>query len=84
MKERFDKAYATQARIALADDSPDAPWPMDKENLQRSDRHMLVRKGVSGGWSSTMSEEQSQRLDKIFMEKTKNIPEIRKIFQSAK
>ncbi|CAF4270205.1 unnamed protein product, partial [Rotaria sordida] len=66
MKERFDKAYTAQASVALANEGPDEPWPVDKIVLQRPDHSILVREGAIGNWSSTMSEEQAQRLDKIF------------------
>jgi hypothetical protein len=80
MKERFDKAYSAQARVALANEASDAPWPIGKIHLQMSDLAVLVREGVVGKWSSIMTEEQSQRLDKIFTEKTSDMPGVDKLF----
>ncbi|CAF2840133.1 unnamed protein product [Rotaria sp. Silwood2] len=80
MKERFHKAYSAQARVALADEALDAPWPIDKTNLQRCDHCIIVREGFTGNWSSTMSDEQSKRLDKIFVEKTADMPGVDKLF----
>ncbi|CAF0908562.1 unnamed protein product [Rotaria sordida] len=82
MKERFHKAYSTQARVALANEALDAPSPIDKTHLQMCDNCIVVREGVAGNWSSTMSEEQSQRLDKIFAEKTADMPGVHKLFLS--
>ncbi|CAF3587106.1 unnamed protein product, partial [Rotaria sp. Silwood2] len=69
MKERFDKAYRAQASIALAAEELDSAWPMDRINLEVTPSYVLVREGAVGKWSSIMSEEQAQRLDKIFAEK---------------
>ena len=80
MKERYDKAYSAQAKIALANDSPDAPLPISKSNLERMDKFNLVRKGVVGDWSSAMTEEQSRRMDQIFAEKTADLDGLQKLF----
>jgi hypothetical protein len=83
MKERYDKACIAQAQIALANESPTAPWPTSKRLLQMRDKLLIVRKGVVNSWSSIMSEEQAQRLDKIFAEKTADMPGVDKLFLPA-
>ncbi|CAF2952070.1 unnamed protein product [Rotaria sp. Silwood2] len=80
MKERFNKAYSAQARISLANETLDAPWPLSRSHLQRCDRFQHVREGVVGNWSSTMNEKQSQRLDKVFAEKTRDMSGLDKLF----
>jgi hypothetical protein len=80
MKERYDKAYLAQARTTLADELSTLPRPISKKHLENSDKCELVRKGTVGSWTSEMSEEQSQRLDKIFVEKTKDMPGLDKFF----
>jgi hypothetical protein len=80
MKEHFHKAYSTQARIALADESSTLARPISKGNLEKFDKFELVRKGIVGNWSAVMSEEQSQHLDKIFVEKTKDMPGLDQFF----
>ncbi|CAF3200330.1 unnamed protein product [Rotaria sp. Silwood2] len=80
MKERFDKAYRAQASIALAAEELDSAWPMDRINLEVTPSYVLVREGAVGKWSSIMSEEQAQRLDKIFAEKMVDMPGFEKFF----
>ncbi|CAF1161929.1 unnamed protein product [Rotaria sordida] len=80
MKERFHKAYTAQARIALASEALDEPLHIDRIALQNLDHRIIVRAGATGNWSSTMSEEQSQRIDKIFAEKTADMPGVDKLF----
>ena len=75
------KAYSAQACVALANEAPDEPVPIDKIHLQSCDRSILVREGAGGKWSSIMSEEQSQRLDKNLCNKRRRTcPELRKLF----
>jgi hypothetical protein len=64
----------------LADELSTIPCPVSKDALEICDKLDIVRKGKVGGWSSTMSEEQAQRLDKIFVEKTKDMPGLDKFF----
>ncbi|CAF3339875.1 unnamed protein product [Rotaria socialis] len=80
MKERFQKAYATQANIALSNEAVGAPLPTDRNSLLMCDRCVLVREGTVGSWSATMREEQAQRLDKLFEEKTLDMPGVDKLF----
>ncbi|CAF1048174.1 unnamed protein product [Didymodactylos carnosus] len=79
MKERYGRAYSAQARVALANESPTALWPINKSSLQNCE-FSLIRKGVVGSWSLTMSKAQSQRLDKIFVEKTAGMHGLDKLF----
>lgn len=80
MKERYDKAYLAQARILLANESSTNSCPINKTNLTNYNKLELVRKGTVGGWSSIMNEEQFKRLDKIFVEKTKDMVGLDKLF----
>ncbi|CAF3261304.1 unnamed protein product [Rotaria socialis] len=80
MKERFDDTYEKQARIALADESVDAPWPMDKTSLEYIHYMRRVRQGGVGKWRSMMTDEQAERIDKSFAEKFPDMHEVQKLF----
>lgn len=83
MKERFDTAYTAGMKVKLADGSLSAAAPGMKKMLEELDEMELVRAGVVGGWSAIMSEKQSQRLDKVFLEKTKDMPGLDRFFSPS-
>lgn len=82
MKERFHKMFVSQAHAALANEFPTAPLPVTKDYLKVCDNMEKVREGNTGGWSSIMSEEQAQRLDKIFSEKMKDTDGLETFFST--
>ena len=82
MKERFHKMFVGQAHAALANEFSNAPLPVTKAYLKVCDKMEKVREGNIGGWSSVMSEEQAQRLDRIFFEKIEDMHGLETFFST--
>lgn len=82
MKERFHKTFVARAHVELANELPTASLPVTKDYLKICDKMEKVRAGIIGGWSSVMTTEQAERLDRIFFEKTKDMHGLEKFFST--